>query len=270
MKDAASKPPAARNPSIIGQGRGPVADGRQPRPLFRLVLLSLLLITGLIVLTGLGVWQIQRRAWKLDLIARVNQRVHAPAVAAPGPGQWPEITAARDEYRRVKVTGRFLNDRETLVYAVTQLGGGFWVMAPLQTTAGFTVLVNRGFVPPERSDPHTRPAAQQDGTASVTGLLRMSEPRGAFLHSNLPGQNRWYSRDVGAIAAARHVKNAAPYFIDADAAPNPGGFPVGGLTVLSFRNDHLQYALTWFTLALMLAGAMVYVGRDEWRLRRSQ
>jgi surfeit locus 1 family protein len=268
MKAAASTPPAARNSLTSSPDHGPAADRGEPRPLSRLILLGLLLVTGLVLLSGLGVWQIHRRAWKLDLIARVDRRVHAPPVAVPGPAQWPAITAARDEYRRVAVTGRFLNDRETLVRAVTQLGGGFWVITPLRATAGFTVLVNRGFVPPERSDPATRPAGQTGGPVTVTGLLRLTEPRGAFLHRNLPGQNRWYSRDVAAIAAARHLADVAPYFIDADASPNPGGFPVGGLTVISFPNNHLQYALTWFTLALMLVGAMVYVARDEWRLRR--
>jgi surfeit locus 1 family protein len=103
----------------------------------------------------------------------------------------------------------------------------------------------------------------------VAGLLRPTEPKGGFLRANAPGADRWYSRDVAAIAAARHISGVAPYFIDADATPNTGGFPVGGLTVVTFRNNHLQYALTWFTLALMVAGAAVFVARDEWRLHRS-
>ena len=106
-----------------------------------------LVLAGIVLLTSLGVWQLQRREWKHDLIARVDQRVHAPATPAPDPAQFD---ARADEYRRVTLRGRFLNDRETLVQAVTRLGGGFWLMTPLRTERGFTVLVNRGFVHPEQ------------------------------------------------------------------------------------------------------------------------
>lgn len=250
-------------------GPGPAGGlDRAPRSTPTLVLLGLLAAAGVALLTALGVWQVQRLGWKLDLIARVGQRIHAAPIAAPGPAQWPRIGRRADEYLHVRTTGRFLNDRETLVRAVTRLGGGYWAMTPLRTTAGFIVLVNRGFVPMEQRDPGTRAAGQVGGETTVTGLLRISEPHGAFLHANAPGANRWYSRDVAAIAAARGLHDVAPYFIDADATVNPGGLPVGGLTVVSFPNNHLQYALTWFVLALMLAGAAVYVGRYEWRLRR--
>ena len=98
-------------------------------------------------------------------------------------------------------------------------------------------------------------------------LLRVTEPGGGFLRSNDPAGDRWYSRDVAAIAAARGVTEAAPYFIDAEASP-AGGYPVGGLTVLKFRNNHLVYALTWFALDLMLIAAAAYVARSEWKRRR--
>jgi surfeit locus 1 family protein len=101
----------------------------------------------------------------------------------------------------------------------------------------------------------------------VTGLLRITEPKGGFLRANDPAAERWYSRDVAAIAAARGLADAAPYFIDADAAPNPGGLPVGGLTIVAFPNSHLVYAITWYGLAVMLAGAVLYVVRDERRVR---
>ena len=224
-----------------------------------------LLLVGLFA--GLGVWQLERREWKLDLISRVDRRIHAPPVAAPGPADWPKVGIG-DEYRRVRVTGRFENRRETLVQAVTEAGGGYWVMTPLRTDQGFTVLVNRGFVPPARRAADRRAAAQFSGEHVVTGLLRLSEPGGAFLRSNAPQEGRWYSRDVAAIAATRHLTQVAPYFIDADATRNPGGYPLGGLTVIHFPNNHLQYALTWFTLALMAVAAAVIVGREEWRRRR--
>ncbi|MDQ8731879.1 SURF1 family protein [Bradyrhizobium sp. LHD-71] len=230
--------------------------------------LAVLSLLGVAVLTSLGVWQIERRTWKLDLIQRVEQRIHAAPVPVPAVDAWPSINADRDAYRRVSVDGRFLHDRETLVQAVTELGGGFWVLTPLRTGDGATILVNRGFVPPERRDQAMRRDGEPGGTVRVTGLVRMTEPNGAFLRANDPTADRWYSRDVSAIAAARGLPDVAPFFIDADATPNPGGWPVGGLTVIAFSNNHLVYALTWFTLALMLGGAAVFVFRDEWRLRQ--
>ncbi len=216
-----------------------------------------LAIAGLV---ALGVWQIERRAWKLDLIARVDARLAAAPVAAPGPAGWPGLTHDASEYTRVRVTGHFLNDRETAVLAVTERGSGYWILTPL-VTPGFTLLVNRGFVPPERRDPATRRDGQPPGEVTVTGLLRISEPGGGFLRANDPGADRWYSRDVAAIAAARGIADAAPYFVDADAAPNPGGLPIGGLTVVRFRNAHLVYALTWFGLAAGLAIAIAVARR---------
>jgi len=141
---------------------------------------------------------------------------------------------------------------------------GFWVMTPLITPDGFTVMVNRGFVPIDRRDPATRAAGQIEGETTVSGLVRMTEPKGMLLRANDPAAGRWYSRDIAAIAKARDLNRVAPYFIDADATANPGGLPVGGLTVVSFYNHHLLYALTWFALALMLAVALGRVVRDRY------
>jgi len=219
------------------------------------------------VLVGLGTWQLDRLSWKLDLIAGVEQRVHAAPAAPPGPAAWESVSAEADQYRHVTVSGTFLDDRETPVQAVTVLGGGFWILSPFRTDAGYTVLVNRGFVPPERRDPSSRRAGDIAGRTTVTGLLRLSEPGGAFLRSNDSRTDRWYSRDVAAIAAARGLEPVAPYFIDADATPNSGSGPVGGLTVIALPNNHLVYALTWYGLAAMLAGAAIWVVRDERRSR---
>jgi surfeit locus 1 family protein len=216
---------------------------------------ALALLAGALLFTGfcgLGVWQLERLAWKRDLIARVEARVHAAPVAPPGPGAWAGLSAKGDEYRRVRLEGAFENDRETLVQAVTEKGPGFWVMTPFRADAGYEVLVNRGFVPTELKDPAARRAGDISGHTAVTGLLRISEPHGGFLRANQPAAGRWYSRDVAAIAAARGAAPAAPYFVDADATPNPGGWPLGGLTVVHFRNSHLSYALTWFSLAGMV------------------
>lgn len=212
---------------------------------------------------ALGVWQLERRVWKLDLIAQVDARVHAPAVAPPGPSEWPAVSAERDQYRRVQLRGVFLHDRETLPQAATALGAGYWVMTPLRTDQGFTVLINRGFVPPERRDPAMRAGA--GGEQTVTGLLRVTEPRGGFLRANDPANNRWRSRDVEAIARARGLDAVAPYFIDAELGPDPAAWPRGGLTVIRFPNSHLVYALTWFGMALLSLAGMVLVVRDRRR-----
>ena len=230
-------------------------------------LVAVLVLFGIAGLIALGVWQIERRDWKVALIDRVEHRLSAAPESLPGPASWPAINAADDEYRRVTVTGRFLHDRETLVKAVTDEGGGFWVLTPLETADGNVVLVNRGFVPPERRDRATRRDGNSAAPASITGLLRLTEPKGGFLRNNDPAGNRWYSRDVEAIAAARGLPRVAPFFIDADAAPNPGGYPQGGLTVVKFHNNHLVYALTWFGLAILLAGAFLRAAGGAARLR---
>ena len=227
-------------------------------------------VAGLALFVGflaLGGWQVQRLAWKTNLIAQVDARVHAAAVSAPGPTQWAGVTRDKDQYRRVTVRGRFLHDKETLVQAVTDAGGGFWVMTPLVDDRGFTVLINRGFVPSGRRDPAVRADGQVNGPQSVTGLLRITEPKGGFLRANDPAGDRWRSRDVAAIAARRSLTTVAPYFIDADASPNPGGWPRGGLTVIRFANSHLVYALTWFGMALLtLVGLWLFL-RDGRRNR---
>jgi surfeit locus 1 family protein len=140
-------------------------------------------------------------------------------------------------------------------------------MTPLETEDGFLVLVNRGFVPGERREAASRAGPVPGGMAIVTGLMRMTEPGGGFLRANAPAQDRWYSRDVSAIAAARGLRDVAPCFIDADAGPDPGTWPKAGLTVITFPNNHLIYALTWYALALMLAGTALYAGHEEWRTR---
>jgi surfeit locus 1 family protein len=226
---------------------------RSPVTMAVLLVVAGALCAGLI---GLGVWQIERLQWKLALIARVEQRVRAAPVAAPGPAGWAGITADSDGYRHVAASGRYRDDATVFVQAVTERGAGFWAVTPLVTGRAFTVLVNRGFVSARRAPP--------GGVASVTGLLRPSEPKGAFLRSNDPAANRWYSRDVAAIARARQLQRVAPYFIDADAGPT-GEEPVGGLTVVHFTNNHLVYALTWFALAAMVAGAAAMLVRIQRR-----
>ena len=207
----------------------------------------MLALAAIALLLGLGVWQVERRAGKLALIAQVEARLAAPPVAAPGPERWAGI-GRDDAYMRVRAEGRWRRGADSFVQAVTDLGGGFWVVTPLDTAGGWPLLVNRGFVPTGARAALPPPPA---GTVALTGLLRVSEPGGAFLRSNRPAEGRWYSRDVAAIAARHRVAGVAPYFVDADRGP--GQWPRGGMTAVRFPNNHLVYALTWFALAAMIA-----------------
>jgi len=212
---------------------------------------------------SLGIWQVERLHWKLDLIARVDARVHSEPVAAPGKDDWANVNQADDEYRHVTLTGSYLNDKEVLVRALTERGSGFWVLTPLRSDDGTLTFINRGFIPDTKRDPSSRVETQIAGETTVTGLLRMPEPDGFFLRPNDPARNDWNSRDVKAFAEKEGLGAVAPYFIDADNNSNPGNAPIGGLTVVTFRNNHLSYAITWFALAAMIAGAAILVWRYE-------
>ena len=221
----------------------------------RVLLLSL---CGLFALLfgGLGIWQVERLQWKLDLIHRVEARLAAPPVAPPAPGEWATLAPTDIDYRRVVVSGRFADDQATRVDALTELGPGWWVLTPLRTATG-TILVNRGFVPKK-----TAFAPSPAGVVSVTGLLRPSEPGGRVLRPNRPAKDLFYSRDVAAIAARRGLGKVAPFFIDAAAARGQAGWPRGGMTVVRFRNAHLVYALTWFGLAALSIVGLVLVWKS--------
>ena len=197
-------------------------------------------------LVALGIWQVERLAWKQNLISQVAARLSA----SPTPP--PVIVGSEDAYRRVVAVGVFLQARDTLVQASTIRGPGWWIITPLRSTGGHLILINRGYVPVRSAPP---PPARR---VTVTGLLRLTEPGGGFLRSNDPVADRWYSRDVAAIAARRGLGTTAPYFIDADASGPGANAPVAGLTVVRFSNNHLVYAITWFILAFMAAGGLVY------------
>jgi surfeit locus 1 family protein len=232
-------------------------------PIRGLLLPGILSAIGIAVLLGFGFWQLERLAWKEDLIARVEARTKAPPVALPAESEWSRINYDEDEYRRVTLSGVFRHDRETLVYMVISdrphgfSGPGFFVLTPLELASGASVIVNRGFVPLERKDPATRREGQIEGPVSVTGLLRMPEQANYFTPENDPARDAWYRRDPGEIARARSIERAAPFTVDADDAPNPGGLPQGGETRVTFTNNHLQYVVTWFGLAFALAAVFI-------------
>lgn len=253
--------------------RNDPAQNRTLRSPFALAVWMLLAAALFGAFVMLGNWQVRRLHWKLDLIHDVATRVHAPPVAAPGPAQWPQIAGGQQQYLHVSLHGRFLEGEQTLVHGASADGYGFWLLAPLRTDRGFIVLVNRGYISADL--PGTPKYAQvkpPTGKVTLTGLLRLSDPGGGFLRPNRPTDGQWYSRDVSAITSARGLPPAqvAPYFVDADATPGPAdspSWPHAGLTVIHFPNNHLGYLITWYLLALGVAGGTVYVVREEWRRR---
>jgi surfeit locus 1 family protein len=204
----------------------------------------------LLLLLALGSWQIERLLWKRDLIAERQAAVTAAPVPAPH-----SLEEARGmEFHHVTDEGTFLNHKEIFLGATSEGGwNGYQVLTPLQEKGGRIVFVNRGFIPAELKDPAKRAEGQIAGTVRVQGLLRLPTRKPAwFLPDNRPDLNYWLWVDLSAIAAADKLQNIAPFYIDADSTPNPGGWPKGGVSRLELRNDHLQYAITWFSLAVAL------------------
>jgi surfeit locus 1 family protein len=224
-------------------------------------------LVALAILIGLGTWQLQRKAWKDGLIAQIDARAYAEPGAIVPPADWDTWRAEEDEFRRVRVTGTFLHRFETLVYGLAsgQRGApaqGYYLMTPLRLPDGAIVVVNRGFVPSELRDPASRPQSQPAGEATVMGLVRAPEERNAFTPADDPARDTWFARDPQAIAKARNLDRVAPFYVAVDATPNPGDWPKGGQTKLDLPNNHLQYALTWFGIALTLVGVF---GAFAWR-----
>ncbi|MGP4692745.1 SURF1 family protein [Agrobacterium cavarae] len=231
------------------------------RPAAVVVIMMTVILTGLLL--ALGTWQVKRLSWKLDLIQQVEQRAHAAPVDAPAPSQWASLTNPADyEYRRVRLAGIFRHQDEVQVYTVSDLGPGYWVLTPLQRDDGSLVIVNRGFVPSDKRDPSTRLEGELPARVEIVGLMRAPETGGLFLRTNDPQNNRWYSRNIAQIADAKSLGTVAPFYVDADATPNPGGLPIGGKTMLVFPNNHLSYAITWYVLAAMTVAAGWYVTRN--------
>lgn len=209
---------------------------------------------GLLLLLWLGTWQVQRLHWKEGLIAERNAALAAAPVSLPQP-----LDGARAlEFHPVRAEGEFLNEHELYLNAQAFTGDpGFHIVTPFRLAGGATIFVDRGFVPTDRRAPATRAAGEIAGPTAVTGLLRLPEPPGWFTPANEPAKNSWFSIDLPAMAQAAGVGSALPFYIDADKAPVPGGWPQGGQTITDLPNDHLQYAITWYALAVALVAIYI-------------
>lgn len=244
------------------QGRASIAGNRQER-LWPRLLAALVLFC---ILASLGTWQLHRLAWKEQLVASVNSRITEP----PRPlEKIEEMFAATGDvdYWPVEASGHFLNDRESHFLATWQGRPGFFVYTPLQLADERFVLVNRGFVPSERKDTASRPESLAETNHGINGLARnpLAKKPSWLVPENDAAKNIFYWKDLEAMAARAGIPagNLVPFFIDAGDAPNPGGLPIGGVTLIAFPNNHLQYALTWYGLAAALAAVFA-----SWLVKR--
>lgn len=226
---------------------------------------------ALIVLIGLGTWQMQRLAWKNHLIAQIEARVVAAPIAFT---EALERTAKGEdlEYARVAVTGRFMPDRERHLWVATTAGPGWHIYAPLATEAGPVVIVNRGFVPDARRAASLRPEPELAGEVALVGLLRKPEVLATFTPENDVARNIWHWRDLAGMSASMMPDakgRVAPFFLDAEKGARAATLgPRGGVTRLEIANNHLQYAVTWYGIAATLVG--VYVAFVRGRLQRGR
>jgi surfeit locus 1 family protein len=229
-------------------------------------------VVGVAILVGLGIWQLDRKVWKENLIATVTAQLARAPEDLPPRERWPQLAPDGNEYTRVKFPAEFLEGQEALVYTAGSAfrpdvqGPGYWVFAPARLAGGSVVLVDRGFVPADRKDPASRAQGVPHGIIDIVGVMRWPEARGMFAPADDPKTNVWYLRDPAAIAAAKKWDAAAPFYIEQEAPVPPGGLPKPGMLSISLPDNHLQYAITWFGLALGLAG--VYVTWLAGRIRR--
>ncbi|HTO82060.1 MAG TPA: SURF1 family protein [Methylomirabilota bacterium] len=228
------------------------------RPTFWPTVIS---IPAFVVLLGLGTWQVQRLHWKEQLIAERTARTTAAPIALPAAGQALPAGKLDDlDFRRATVQGEFRHDQEMYLAARTMEGSvGYQIVTPLQLADGSVALVNRGWVPDTRKDPAKRAAGQVAGTVTVDGVIRVPGVQHWLQPDNEPARNIWFWSDLPAMAAHAGIpaEKLVPVFLEAGPAPNPGGLPIGGQTHINLPNDHLQYAIIWFALAVGLAAIYV-------------
>jgi surfeit locus 1 family protein len=226
-------------------------------------------LLALAMLIGLGVWQLERKAWKDGLIATLSSRTSAPPGVLPPPMDWDKLDRNSYEFLRVKLSVEFLHEHEVVVFTSGSSlrpdvsGAGYWVFTPARLAGGRVVMVDRGFVPEALKNKDARPEGQVAGVVEIVGALRWPEQRSFFTPADTPARNQWFTRDPQAVAEAKGIGPAAPFYIAQEAPQAPGRAPRVGKLQPSLPNNHLQYALTWFALALALAAVFL-----AWAIRR--
>lgn len=228
---------------------------------------TLISLPILVLSLTLGVWQMERREWKRDILDRMA------ANQAATPLSLDELLKGdplRHEYGRVKVAGSFLHDKEFHLAARSLKNKvGLQLVTAFKTDDGKVVLFDRGWIPSEKKEPAKRAEGQVPGRVELTGIVRRNQERRQFAPENAPDKNVWFHVDVPLMrrmAGAPSDPKLDAFFLDADAAPNPGGVPIGGQTRLDIPNDHLQYAITWFLIALAMAGVYLAYHWENGRL----
>jgi len=220
-------------------------------------------LAGLVILIGLGVWQLDRKVWKENLITTLNTRLGRAPEDLPPRASWAQLREDKEEFRRVVFPAEFLDGEEALVYTAGSplrpdvKGPGYWVFAPARLAGGSIILVNRGFVPADRKDPGTRTEGAPHGVIDIVGVLRWPETRNSFTPADDPKNNVWFLRDSNSIAKFKTWLTAAPFYIDQEGPVPPGALPKPGKLEVRLPDNHLQYAITWFGLALALAGVFI-------------
>ncbi len=229
---------------------------------------TLCTLLAVMLLAGLGVWQLERLAWKEALLARISERAHALPQPLPPIPQWGSLKPDDYEFRHVALAGTFDNAKETLILRASEDGPGYHVITPLRLADGGSILVDRGFVPMALKEARSRRAGEPEGVVRLTGLLRAPEPRNAFTPDDDDARGQFFTRDPARIAAHDGLVDAAPFSVDVDPTiASPGGWPKPVGATLNIPNNHLSYALTWFGLALGLLG--VFIGYAWSRLSSS-
>lgn len=206
------------------------------------------------LLCTLGTWQMERRAWKTALIESIQSRADGAAVPLPehldDPDDW--------RFRRVTVTGRFRHDGETYRTGRAEAGRiGYRVFTPLIRPDGSAVMVERGWVPETFKDPAVRPGDAPEGVVTVTGVLRLPDREGWFTPApDLDGLT-WFRSDPVAMAKAGGFDAPPWYVVDEQGA---GDWPQAGRPDFHMRNEHLNYAITWYSLAAVLLVIWLIMG----------
>jgi len=225
---------------------------------------TLMTLTALAVLIGLGIWQLQRLQTKTQFIAEIEAQMALPGIELPL--NIPDADVWR--YRKIHTEGRFHHDKEIHMYAASAKGiPGYLIITPLERRDGSFVFFNRGWVPLDRRDPATRQPGQIEGFVKVSGIGRKPWEQKTFVADNEPQANIWFYGDLDGMAKFLGIVHYAPLFLEADDTPNPGGLPLGGQSRVKISNDHLNYALTWFSLAIALLGVYGFYVAE--RLRAS-